>query len=117
MRDLAKAIAVEVREDRVASWRDLNTRYAGLISGSRALAGVARAGGIAFSALGILITGLGALGISFGIVMRTPAAVAVAALLLLPLGMASIHVARELRHGVGHRRGSKHEQANGARWR
>lgn len=115
MAEIAQAMGVEVREDRVASWRDLNLRYAGLISGSRTWERLARSGGVTFSALGILTISLGVLGIVLGIVTRTPAAAAVAGLVALPLGMSFLHVARRLLRGVDHRRGTKQEQANGPR--
>lgn len=106
MTELAQAMGVEFREDRAASWRDLNRRYAGLVSGSKRWERLARSGGVTYWALGIVTVFLGLGVVALGIAEHSPAGAVVTALLVLPLGANAIHMGRKLLRGAGHRQGS-----------
>jgi hypothetical protein len=103
MTAFAQAMGIEVRDDRVVTWRDLNDRYAGLVPFSGQNAALARVGGMVTLVLGGLMIAGGVCLIALGIAAGAPAAALVALLTLVPLGATLAVLSRRVQAAVGHR--------------
>lgn len=103
MDGLAEAMGVDTRDDHVVTWRDLNTRYAGLVPSSRTYAIAARANGLTTMILSAVFFVVGAVGVGAAVATGTPGAAVAAFLGGTAIGAALAVQGRRLLAAVGRR--------------